>query len=194
MSERTFLVVDDNVAFSRSLCRLVSRYGKTMCVATVRDALSALDCRADWSAAIVDLFLTDGSELDVLMKFRSTQATARAMILTGYADPGAINAAHDLKADYVVKPLDPARMHRFLLSSVIAHHGLSEREQNVLQRLSHGQKSKTIASDLGLADSTVRVMLRRISDKLGTRCRAELLERAATIVQSSKGDSPRRNS
>ena len=192
MHKRTFLVVEDNAAFLRSLRRLVSNYGNVTCVGTVHDALAALESRADWSALISDLFLRDGSGLDVLAKFRSRQATSSAMILTGHADPTAINVAYDLKADYLVKPLDSGRMHHFLQPSMVGLEALSQREREVLWRLSLGHESKVIASDLGVAVSTVRVVLMRISAKLGVRSRAKLLEKAATIFEPLAEDFPRR--
>ena len=55
MYKRTFLVVEDNEAFLRSLHRILSKYGNATCVGTVRDALAALESRADWSALIAYL-------------------------------------------------------------------------------------------------------------------------------------------
>jgi DNA-binding NarL/FixJ family response regulator len=182
MYKRTFLVVEDNEAFLRSLHRILSKYGNATCVGTVRDALAALESRADWSALIADLFLLDGSGLDVVARFRSKRATAPAMILTGHADPEAINMAYDLRADYVLKPLDSARMHRFLRPSLVGVDTLSEREREVLWHLSLGQETKVIASNLGLADSTIRTVLERIKSKLGIHTRAELIERAKAVA------------
>jgi DNA-binding NarL/FixJ family response regulator len=192
MRKRTFLVVEDDAAFLRSLRRLISNYGNATCVGTVRDALAALESRTDWSALIADLFLRDGSGLDVLAKFRSRQATASAMILTGHVDPTAINVAYDLEADYVVKPIDSARMHRFLQPSMVGLAALSQREREVLGRLSLGHETKIIASDLDLADSTVRTLLERMKAKLGVHSRAELLEKAAATFQPSAEDFPGR--
>jgi len=131
---------------------------------------------------IADLFLLDGSGLDVVARFRSKRATAPAMILTGHADPEAINMAYDLRADYVLKPLDSARMHRFLRPSLVGVDTLSEREREVLWHLSLGQETKVIASNLGLADSTIRTVLERIKSKLGIHTRAELIERAKAVA------------
>jgi len=177
-------------AFSRSLLRLLSKYGGT--THKVRDALAALDCHTDWSALIADLLLTDGSGLDVLATFFSKQATASATRLTGRADPVAINTAYDLRGDYVLKPLGSARIHRVLQTGMVGHVALSEGERKVLWRLSLGHESKVIASDLGLAFSTVRVVLMRISAKLGARSRAELLAKAATMFPPPAEDISRR--
>ncbi len=53
---------------------------------------------------------------------------------------------------------------------------LSPRERQVLERAILGSENKVIAYDLGLADSTVRVLMRRAAIKLGARTRAGALE------------------
>ena len=179
MHKREFLVVEDDVAFSACLVRLVSKSGHATCLGTVHEAMDALAGQSHWSALIVDLRLPDGSGLDVLTTFRSEHPTSPAMMLTGHAEPAAINRAYDLGADYVCKPIDLTRMHRFLRPRVVGTETLSEREREVLWRLSGGHESKAIAFEMGLADSTVRVLLVRIAAKLGAHSRAELLEKAA---------------
>lgn len=52
---------------------------------------------------------------------------------------------------------------------------LSEREQQVVQMATAGSTNKEIAFDLGLAHSTVRVLLARAARKLGARSRVELV-------------------
>ena len=56
-------------------------------------------------------------------------------------------------------------------------HPLSERELQVVTLAAHGRPNKLIAYELGLAHSTIRVLLARAAQKLGARSRAELLER-----------------
>ena len=60
---------------------------------------------------------------------------------------------------------------------------LSTREREVLSRVVNGRAAKEIAYDLGLAHSTVRVLLARAATKLGARSRAELLEKAVCFAQ-----------
>jgi DNA-binding CsgD family transcriptional regulator len=59
---------------------------------------------------------------------------------------------------------------------------LSPREHQVLSRALLGKQNKEIAVALGLAPSTVRVLLARAAAKVGARSRAELLEKAAQVV------------
>jgi DNA-binding CsgD family transcriptional regulator len=58
---------------------------------------------------------------------------------------------------------------------------LSQREHQVLSHAMLGIRNKEIAVALGLAPSTVRVLLARAAAKVGAGSRAELLEKAAHI-------------
>lgn len=55
--------------------------------------------------------------------------------------------------------------------------GLSQREEQILGYAALGHSNKLIAYELGLAHSTVRVLLARAAGKLGTRGREETLKR-----------------
>jgi two-component system nitrate/nitrite response regulator NarL len=182
---RKFLVVEDRPAFARSVARLLKKYGCTICAGGVREADAALAAHTDFSALIVDLHLLDGSGLEVLRKFRSGYPNHPALILTGYPEPAAINAAYDLNADYVMKPFNAARIHQFIQTKVLSRHrsaavtalgALTEREREVIHRARLGHDDKKIALDLGVAASTVRVLFARASAKLGASSREELLE------------------
>jgi len=65
---------------------------------------------------------------------------------------------------------------------------LTPREQEVLAAAASGRSTKVIAYDLGLSDSTVRVLLMRAARRLGVASRRELIElhRAATAPPSSE--------
>lgn len=59
---------------------------------------------------------------------------------------------------------------------------LSKREREVVRRALLGDRNKVIAYDLGLADSTVRVLMRRAAAKMQVRSRRELLEKLAGLT------------
>jgi DNA-binding NarL/FixJ family response regulator len=52
---------------------------------------------------------------------------------------------------------------------------LTSREREVVTRALRGSANKVIAYDLGLAHSTVRVLMARAASKLGAHSREELL-------------------
>lgn len=76
---------------------------------------------------------------------------------------------------------------------------LSLREREVLHHAMRGSSNKEIGSDLGLSDSTVRVLIWRAARKLGVRTRAKLIAFAARLLDlaepveptpSRRGDPP----
>jgi DNA-binding CsgD family transcriptional regulator len=57
---------------------------------------------------------------------------------------------------------------------------LTEREKQILAYAVLGHHNKLIAYELGIADSTVRVLMARAAAKLGVRTRADLLRAFAS--------------
>jgi ActR/RegA family two-component response regulator len=113
-STARFLVVDDDPTVGRQLARLVRPFGEAVVAGTVSGANALLAAPVSWRGFFVDLGLPDGSGLDVVGAARTACPGARAMVLTGNTDAGMINAVHDLGANYVVKPVDGARIEKFL--------------------------------------------------------------------------------
>jgi DNA-binding CsgD family transcriptional regulator len=64
---------------------------------------------------------------------------------------------------------------------------LSEREHEVLTQAHMGHSNKVIAYELGLSDSTVRVLLHRAARKLGASTREEALARFDALVKKHRG-------
>jgi DNA-binding CsgD family transcriptional regulator len=60
------------------------------------------------------------------------------------------------------------------------HESLTLRERQVLSYAALGHENKVIAYDLGIAHSTVRVLMARAASKLGATSRSELLTSYAT--------------
>jgi len=69
---------------------------------------------------------------------------------------------------------------------------LSEREHQIMTQAHLGHTDKVIAYELGLAPSTVRVLLHRASRKLGASTRSEALARFDALVNARSGDEPAR--
>jgi DNA-binding NarL/FixJ family response regulator len=61
---------------------------------------------------------------------------------------------------------------------------LTQREQEILEEVSHGFANKEIADRLGISFDTVRTHLKHIYEKLHVRCRAEAV---AKVMKSRKG-------
>lgn len=104
----------------RQLARVVRPFGEAIVAGSVSGAMALLAAHVAWTGFFVDLGLPDGSGLDVVGRARTAFPGVRAMVLTGTVEPGLINAVHDLGASYVVKPVDSARITRFVQEIVEA--------------------------------------------------------------------------
>jgi len=109
-----FLVVEDDDALGRALGRIVRTYGHMTLATSATDARRLLSRPSTWRAFVLDVGLPDGSGLDLLADARATFPSTPALVLTGRTEASSINAAYDLNADYVVKPIAEARVRRFL--------------------------------------------------------------------------------
>jgi DNA-binding NarL/FixJ family response regulator len=181
MQEPRVLVLDDEPLVRRALARLLRAHGRVVAAASVREASALVADGRPWRALFLDLRLPDGSGLDVLARARAADSRAPAMVLTGSIEAEAINTAHDLRATYVVKPLDGARIARFLadaapatmsLATVVARwtsaYGLRAAEADVLRRAAAGETREQIAAARVTSALTVKKqaanLLRRTGD------------------------------
>jgi two-component system response regulator AtoC len=112
------LAVDDDPNFLSALADLIESQGFTIRVATtLKDARGLIGHRAP-DLALVDLFLPDGSGMDLIPDLVSS-ATAKIILMTGHADvDSAVQALRQGASDYLTKPLDIGRL-KGLLAELI---------------------------------------------------------------------------
>jgi DNA-binding NarL/FixJ family response regulator len=111
------LVVEDDDAMARCLRRIAGSFGAVTVEATVSGAINQVLHHPIWSAFIVDLCLLDGTGLDVVSSVRADNHDVAVLILTGHSEHRAINAAFDLRAQYLDKPATRAQIETFLVSA-----------------------------------------------------------------------------
>jgi DNA-binding NarL/FixJ family response regulator len=175
------LVVEDNVAYGRSLKRVLGRWGNPFVVRSARDALRVLESRP-WGAIVLDLGLPDGSGLDVLEQVRAVSPAMPVLVLTGQSEPRAINRACELGASYAVKPATTALLEAFIrsASSLVERlameadrwqerYGLTGAEREVLLRSALGESRAKIAAARGSSVLTVKTQCDNIRKKSGDR-------------------------
>jgi two-component system response regulator AtoC len=108
------LAVDDDPNFLSALAELIEGQGFTTNTAlTLRDARTQVSHRAP-DVALVDLYLPDGSGIDLLKDLESGAAT-EVVLMTGHADvESAVQALRLGASDYLTKPLDIGRLKSIL--------------------------------------------------------------------------------
>jgi DNA-binding NtrC family response regulator len=108
------LAVDDDPNFLSALAELIEGQGFTTNVAsTLRDARAQVSHRTP-DVALVDLYLPDGSGIDLLKDLELGTST-EVVLMTGHADvESAVQALRLGASDYLTKPLDIGRLKSIL--------------------------------------------------------------------------------
>src|SRR6266851_9363181 len=159
-------------------------------VATAGEALKHFfELRPD--VALVDLQLPDMSGFDLIKKVRAKSPNARIIVLSSHEGDVDIQRALEAGAQgYVAKGLVRDELletirsvhagKRWLpaaLAQKLAEHMVDEpispREVEVLSLVAAGKRNKEIASDLSIAEDTVKMHVRNILSKLQVNDRTE---------------------
>jgi DNA-binding NtrC family response regulator len=108
------LAVDDDPNFLSALAELIEGQGFTTNTAcNLRDARAQVSHRTP-DVALVDLYLPDGSGID-LLKDLEMGASTEVVLMTGHADvESAVQALRLGASDYLTKPLDIGRLKSIL--------------------------------------------------------------------------------
>jgi two-component system, NtrC family, response regulator HydG len=119
------LAVDDDPNFLSALAELIEGQGFTTNTAlTLRDARVQVSHRSP-DVALVDLYLPDGSGIDLLKDLEGGAAT-EVVMMTGHADvESAVQALRLGASDYLVKPLDIGRLKNILAGVASVQPGIA---------------------------------------------------------------------
>jgi DNA-binding NarL/FixJ family response regulator len=167
--------------------------------ASIREARARAHAGGPRDLCVLDLGLPDGSGLDLLADLRAA-GWGRLVVLSAADDPYSVRAAFVAGAQgYLLKSASPVVVNdgvrRVLDGGVYADPSvasllavglrgtpaetgvaeLSGREIEVLRLVADGQSNREIGTLLGLSALTVKSHLARISRKLGTGDRAEMV-------------------
>ena len=161
------LAVDDDPNFLSALAELIEGQGFTTNTAlTLRDARVQVGHRAP-DVALVDLYLPDGSGIDLLKDLESGAST-EVVMMTGHADvESAVQALRLGASDYLVKPLDIGRLKSILANVASVQPGTVAAGPQVV-RGEDGQEVPEVGRLgllLGAADSMLQVyeMMNRVA-------------------------------
>ena len=140
------LAVDDDPNFLSALAELIEGQGFTTNTAcTLRDARVQVSHRSP-DVALVDLYLPDGSGIDLLKDLDGGAAT-EVVLMTGHADvESAVQALRLGASDYLTKPLDIGRLKSILANVASIQPGAAVGQQQAAQ----GDDSQPEMNRLGL--------------------------------------------
>lgn len=194
------LILDDHPLFAEAVEREVCRMKPdSQCARanTLADALTLLRL-GQFDMALTDLKLPDANGLMVVEALRRERPGMKIAIISAYEDVRLIREAYRMEVvGYLAKGHQPDSFGRgleLLLSGGFYYapemleparaagpHGLTPREQDVLDQLVRGMTSKQIAKKLGLAPATVDKHVEQIRVKMGARSRIQLLAKLADL-------------
>lgn len=102
-----FLIVEDQVIFSRQVSRVIERTSEAVPATTLAEARALLEEDDDdlIAGVLLDVHLPDGSGLDLLEEIRATRRALPVLVMTGDdTSPTDVNRAQLFGAQFVYKP------------------------------------------------------------------------------------------
>ena len=186
-------VVDDDAAVLKSLDRLLRAAGFAVrTFPSPQDFLAQHDVDAP-GCVVLDLWMPGLDGLTLQQALARWGEFCPVVFISGHGDiPASVQAMKAGAVDFLTKPFDQeqllaavriaidkdraARAARDERSSVGARiEALTARERQVMAQVAAGRLNKQIASELGIAEKTVKVHRARVMKKMGVASVAELV-------------------
>lgn len=198
---RVFLI-DDHALFRKGVGQMISSEPNFEVVGEASSGLEGLELAQQLRPDIVliDLNMKGINGLETLRRFKLTDLDSRFIVLTvSNAEDDLLEALRAGADGYLLKDMDPAELCGNLkkvadgmtvvqdsLTEVLKkalidpslHRkddevSLTDRENEILQCLANGLNNKTIARQLGISDTTVKVHIKHLLSKLKLTSRLE---------------------
>ena len=191
-------IVDDDEAIRDSLNWLFDSRGlHSHCHASAEDFLAYRSNLKSglFGCLILDIRMTGRSGLSLFDQLVEEGCRLPVIFLTGHGDvPMAVGAVKKGAFDFFEKPVDDAKLFERIqealeiderrqatteqVSELQSRMGaLSEREQQVMERVLAGKLNKIIADELNISMRTVEVHRSRVFEKFGVRSAVELAQK-----------------
>lgn len=185
------LLIDDHALFRAGLSLLFQRMDPEIQVVEANSLEDALGQNVvgtnPFDLILLDLTLQGMNGLDGLLPLQKKFVNVPVVVVTGSAEPDAMNEARAKGArGYLVKTTAAQAMVQALrsvlqgdshfpddLSPAAVNVKLTPRQQEVLELLCLGKVNKEIASILGMSDHTVQTHLKMIFRATGVHTRTE---------------------
>jgi FixJ family two-component response regulator len=181
------IVVDDDASVRRSLRRLLTGAGYEVEVFASAEEFLDRANGEEPACAVLDLAMPGMDGLALQRELVNNKLPLGLVFLSGHGDiPASVAAMKQGAVDFLTKPVDenaflPAveralagARNQVALSSRFS--SLSPRELQVMHRVVKGMLNKQIASQLGIAEKTVKVHRAHLMEKTGVRSLAQLVQ------------------
>lgn len=192
-------LVDDDPGVLTAMARLLRIEGlQVLPFASAESFLRGYDPDTP-GCAVIDVHMPGLDGLALQEELQRGGDTRAIVFITGYREvEQGVRAMKAGAVDFLIKPLDAAEFVRAVLRALAhdAHEraircelqrlrghlaSLTRREQQVLRQVVSGRLNKQIASDLGIAEKTIKVHRARVMEKMGASSLAQLVREALAL-------------
>lgn len=198
------LLVDDHALFREGLNLLLRSLSAGVVVhqaGSLERAREVIESDGPFDLVLLDLHLPGVTGLGALHWMRRLDGDLPVVVLSGSEDPAIVRGAVDSGAmGFIQKSVDPQAMMQALqqilaggvylpaecltprpAQAVMSRLGISQRQQEVLQRLAQGKSNKLIARELGISDTTVKSHVQAVFDLLDVHSRTQAVFELARL-------------
>ena len=199
------LVCDDHPIVRRGLREILEQAGAPVTVGEAASAAEglALARKQSWDTVVLDITMPGRSGLELLKELKSERPNVPVLVLSVHpAEQYAVRVLRAGASGYLTKESAPeelltairhiVRGGRYISPSVgetladdlgrpaeqLPHHGLSDREFEIMRLLASGRRVSEIAEQLHLSVKTVSTYRARVLQKLNLRTTAEIMRYA----------------
>jgi len=195
-------LIDDHALFRKGVGQIIAAEPGFEVVGEASSGLEGLELAQQLmpDLVLIDLNMKGINGLETLRRFKQTELKARFIVLTvSDAEDDLLEALRAGADGYLLKDMDPAdlcgnlkkvaegmtvvqdSLTEILKQALIdpsLHRrddevSLTDRENEILQCLANGLNNKTIARELGISDTTVKVHIKHLLSKLKLTSRLE---------------------
>ena len=199
------LVCDDHPIVRRGLREILEQAGAPVTVGEAASAAEglALARKQSWDTVVLDITMPGRSGLELLKDLKSERPNVPVLVLSVHpAEQYAVRVLRAGASGYLTKESAPEELltairrilrgGRYISPSVgetladdlgrpaehLPHHGLSDREFEIMCLLASGKRASEIAEHLHLSVKTVSTYRARVLQKLNLRTTAEIMRYA----------------
>ena len=126
----SFLVLVADSRFATWLADEARAYGEATIVKSAASAIEHKPPSGHWTAALLDVRLTEGSGFSVLEALRLVDTDLPALLFADGADASVSNLAFEKRASLLTKPVPPGHVQMFLESPLVREHGGQRRARS----------------------------------------------------------------